>query len=305
MTTTTTSTRPPDPSPRCGILAFNTEEAEPGETVSSVISPRSGDVVGIVSGERAVTASQPWTAALGSLLAGTEQVQFVCGGSLLSSLSVLTSAHCLDQLGANTKVLLGQTDLAKEEGGAQLRDVRASLVHPGWSGSPQHDLAILQLDRPVVLTHTVRPICLPPSDGQHRPQQFGVISGWGRTFSGGPATSHLQTGQVEILPHSDCRHLLPHLAHQDLLCARGLPTARSQLTTDACQVCQCWPLDNPGNYVELQGDSGGPLVTEDDISGLWRLTGVVTAGRGCGDSQNPGLYVSVSHHLDWIKQNIQ
>ena len=275
-----------------------------------MISPRSGEVAGIVSGERAVTASQPWTAALGSLVGETGEVQFVCGGSLLSSSSILTSAHCLarlDSLGEETKVLLGQTDLAREEAGAQVRGVRASLLHPGWSGSPHHDLAILQLDRAVRLTDSVRPICLPTSesDSQDRHSQVGVISGWGRNYSGGPASSHLQTGQVEILPQSDCPHLLPHLPRQDLLCARGLPTARSELTTDACQVRSLGGGEWPGSYVELQGDSGGPLATEDDISGLWRLTGVVTAGRGCGDSQNPGLYVSVSHHLDWIKQNIQ
>ena len=187
-------------------------------------------------------------------MAGTEQVQFVCGGSLLSSLTVLTSAHCLDHLGPNTKVLLGQTDLAREEAGAQLRGVRASLVHPDWSGSPQHDLAILHLDSPVRLTDSVRPICLPRSDSQHRPHQFGVISGWGRTFSGGPASSHLQTGQVEILQHSDC----PHRPHQDLLCARGLPTARSQLTTDACQVSQS-VLDNPGDCDHSCRETAGVL----------------------------------------------
>ena len=186
----------------------------------------------------------------------------MCGGSLLSPLTLLTSAHCVRHLANHSLVLLGQTDLGGGEGGeeggeeggrAQLRRVRASILHPGWTGTPRNDLALLLLDSPVRLTDSVRPICLPESPQPPRPPQYGVISGWGRTSSGGPASSHLQSGQVEILSQEECRHLLPHLPHQqtegDLLCARGLPTGRSELTTDACQVSHA-------------GEPGGSNITE-------------------------------------------
>ena len=271
---------------RCGIISFSTGN-DPSEFLNPrVSSPASSDtteVRAIVNGERTAKASQPWTVALGNLQPGTERVQFVCGGSLVSLTSVLTSAHCLDHLGGHTVVLLGQTDLAREEAGTQVRTVQSSLVHPDWSGSAQHDLALVYLDSPVTPTDRVRPVCLPaPSHTASR----GLISGWGRLYSGGPAVSELRTGEVEILTAGDCLHMFPHLARAGgVLCARGLQTGRSSLATDACQ-----------------GDSGGPLVTEDDITGLWRLAGVVTAGKGCG--QYPGVYVSVRHHLDWIHQHL-
>ena len=52
----------------------------------------------IVNGEVSAKGSQPWIAALGAVLSG-DNVEFVCGGSLVSSQHVLTSAHCLPALG--------------------------------------------------------------------------------------------------------------------------------------------------------------------------------------------------------------
>ena len=269
-------------------MSFTITESDPGQFLNPrvavpSVSPETRE---IVNGERTAMAGQPWTAALGSPQPGTDLVKFLCGGSLVSASTVLTSAHCLDHLGPSPVVLLGQTDLAREEAGAQVRTVHSSLVHPDWSGSPNNDLALLHLDRPVTLSDRVSPVCLPSGS---LTSTHGLISGWGRVYSGGPAVSELRTGEVEILSEGECQQAFPHLARTGgLLCARGLQSARSDLVTDACQ-----------------GDSGGPLVTEDDLTGQWRLTGVVTAGRGCGYSQHPGVYVSVSHHLAWIQRNIQ
>ena len=254
-----------------------------GEYLSPRYSGPQTEVRAIVNGERTARASQPWTVALGSLQPGTDLVDFVCGGSLVSLTSVLTSAHCLDHLGARPVVLVGGRDLSREESGSQARSVERSLVHPDWSGSPQHDLALLVLDTPVTVSDTVRPVCL--SSSTHT-SSLGLISGWGRLSAGGPAVSSLRTGEVEILTAGECEEMFPHLATGGgVLCARGTQRARTGLTTDACQ-----------------GDSGGPLVTEDQETGQWSLAGVVTAGRGCG--QYPGVYVSVSQHRDWINQHI-
>lgn len=49
-----------------------------------------------------------------------------------------------------------------------------------------------------------------------------------------------------------------------------------------------------------KGDGGGPMVCE--RNGVWQLVGVVSWGIGCGQVNVPGVYVKVSHYLEWINQ---
>lgn len=50
------------------------------------------------------------------------------------------------------------------------------------------------------------------------------------------------------------------------------------------------------------GDSGGPLITLND--GRWTLIGITSAGFGCGEPYQPGIYHSVSVTADWIRSII-
>ena len=51
------------------------------------------------------------------------------------------------------------------------------------------------------------------------------------------------------------------------------------------------------------GDSGGPLVTK--INGKYHLIGIVSfrIGETC-DGDSPSYFASVTHQLDWIRQQI-
>lgn len=255
--------------------------------------------MGIVSGVDAVEGSQPWMAALGVVNPKDDIVDFLCGGSLLSESAVLTSAHCIGDLGSNPVVLLGQTDLSK--GGGVERGVQSISIHPKWAnltGWPEYDLAILHLNKPVGISDNIMPICLPEQyfgiQERSLKPRYGVISGWGRLYSGGPRVSELQTAVVDILEDVDCQAAYPHIFNRtdhptDLLCGKGRELEgrdRSGLVTDSCQ-----------------GDSGGPLVVEkQDFN--WSLVGVVAGGVGCGAKQYPGIYVKVEQHLEWIRDNI-
>ena len=72
--------------------------------------------------------------------------------------------------------------------------------------------------------------------------RYGVISGWGRLYSGGPRVAKLQSAVVDILEDGDCEAAYPHIFNRtnppaDLLCGRGLELmGRSGLVTDSCQV---------------------------------------------------------------------
>lgn len=47
----------------------------------------------------------------------------------------------------------------------------------------------------------------------------------------------------------------------------------------------------------MQGDSGGGFICEGHLSG------VVSFGLGCGNSQYPGVYTNVYRYKNWITEN--
>lgn len=41
-----------------------------------------------------------------------------------------------------------------------------------------------------------------------------------------------------------------------------------------------------------------------NINGRWTLAGITSAGFGCAQSRQPGIYHRVSHTVDWIRQTL-
>lgn len=62
--------------------------------------------------------------------------------------------------------------------------VRRKVVNPGYNPSNyQHDIALLQLQRPIRFRRHVIPVCL-PYDGEDFAGQKATVTGWGRTRYG-------------------------------------------------------------------------------------------------------------------------
>ena len=118
---------------------------------------------------------------------------------------------------------------------------------------------------PVMISDNTRPVCLPPSYPPIQERslksrygmvevsnvgikiiifypRYGVISGWGRLYSGGPRKAVLQSGVVTILEDGLCEGYYPHIFNRtnppkDLVCGQGVEgQGRSALITDSCQV---------------------------------------------------------------------
>ena len=55
------------------------------------------------------------------------------------------------------------------------------------------------------------------------------------------------------------------------------------------------------------GDSGGPLIarTQDGLSGIMYLKGVVSFGSNACQGSIPGVYTRVSNFMDWIIANLK
>ncbi|XP_032572975.1 chymotrypsin-like protease CTRL-1 [Drosophila sechellia] len=107
----------------------------------------------IIGGQNARRA--PWMAYL------IRNRGFVGGGSLIAYRFVLTAAHC-SKPNVSLIVRLGEYDLTTTRDG-KTEDFRAMNIyrHPYYNAVTEvNDIALLKLDRPVIYTATIKPICI-------------------------------------------------------------------------------------------------------------------------------------------------
>ncbi|PVD38259.1 hypothetical protein C0Q70_00870 [Pomacea canaliculata] len=148
----------------------------------------------IAGGRPSETGNWPWMV---SLSPKPMKGQHICGGTLIASNWILTSAHCLFAIpflyGENKWLMrlgkLMQSGPLKEET-EQDFNVSLIVVHPLYDfrvlmptealGKPSdHDLALVKLSGDVTVTPWVRPICLPSPQFKPQPGKLCVITGWG------------------------------------------------------------------------------------------------------------------------------
>ncbi|CAK1556200.1 unnamed protein product [Leptosia nina] len=231
----------------------------------------------------------PWQAAI--LKKDPKESVYVCGGTLIDGLHIVTAAHCIKSYkGFDLRVRLGEWDVNHDVEFYPYieRDVISVHVHPlYYAGTLDNDLAILKLDHPVEWTKYphISPACLPDKYTDFSGQRCWT-TGWGKDAFGtnGKYQNILKEVDVPILPHGLCQQQLrqTRLGYNYEL-NPGFVCAGGEEGKDACK-----------------GDGGGPLVCE--RGGTWQLVGVVSWGIGCGQPGVPGVYVKVAHYLDWISQ---
>lgn len=99
-----------------------------------------------------------------------ESVHF-CHGTLITPRHVLTTAVCASNVAVNeTSVVLGEYDLSTEQDCAdtncsdavQRRLVQAVIIHADYMQETfENDIAVVVLDQDVLLSESIKPICLP------------------------------------------------------------------------------------------------------------------------------------------------
>nr|CAH7718529.1 unnamed protein product [Callosobruchus chinensis] len=234
----------------------------------------------------------PWQVAI--LKKDPKESVYVCGGTLIDSLHIITAAHCVKTYhGFDLRVRLGEWDVNHDVEFFPYieREVTSVHVHPEfYAGTLYNDIAVLRIDKPVDFAKNphISPACLPhPRDDYTGTRCW--TTGWGKDAFGdfGKYQNILKEVDVPVLNDGVCQRQMQQTRlgydfklHPGFICAGG------EEGKDACK-----------------GDGGGPMVCE--RGGTWQVVGIVSWGIGCGQVGVPGVYVKVAHYLDWIKQITQ
>ncbi|KAB1273706.1 Kallikrein-5 [Camelus dromedarius] len=164
----------------------------------------------IYNGEECVPHSQPWQVGL------FEGIHLRCGGVLIDR---------------RYWVRLGEHSLSKLDWTEQIRRSGFSVTHPGYQGalhSHDHDLRLLRLGTPVLLTRSVQPLPLPTTCAPAGTECH--ISGWGTTNRPlNPFPDRLQCLNLSIVSNATCRAVFPGRITDNMVCAGGIAGQ------DACQ----------------------------------------------------------------------
>uniref|UniRef100_A0A8D0PQ22 Transmembrane protease serine 6 n=2 Tax=Sus scrofa TaxID=9823 RepID=A0A8D0PQ22_PIG len=232
----------------------------------------------IVGGAVSAEGEWPWQASL------QVRGRHICGGALIADRWVITAAHCFQEDSMASPALwtvyLGKVWQSSRWPGEVSFKVSRLLLHPYHEeDSHDYDVALLQLDHPVVRSAAVHPVCLPARSHFFEPGLHCWITGWGALREGGPTSNGLQKVDVQLIPQDLCSEAYRYQVTPRMLCA-GYRRGKK----DACQ-----------------GDSGGPLVCKEP-SGRWFLAGLVSWGLGCGRPNYFGVYTRITGVIGWIQQ---
>ncbi|XP_014219940.1 mucin-2 [Copidosoma floridanum] len=207
-----------------------------------------------------------------------------CGGVLITDKFVITAAHCQPGFLASLVAVFGEFDISGElESRRSLtRNVRRVIVNRAYDPATfENDLALLELETPVLFDLHIVPICM-PNDNTDYVNRMATVTGWGRLKYNGGVPSVLQEVKVPIMENSVCQEMFQTAGHSKLILDSFMCAGYANGQKDSCE-----------------GDSGGPLTLQRE-DGRWMLVGTVSHGIKCAAPYLPGVYMRTTYFKPWL-----
>lgn len=233
---------------------------------------------GIWNGFQAKPGNFPHSVLIRYLNIINEQVEYTCGGALLSDEWVITVAHCAAGFEV-FKIILGAHNANKTDEHERITNRATKIFFPP-NYNPKNvdkrianDLALVKLSKKIKFTNRIKPALLPKTTNDSYIGREVIASGWGRNNQN---SSELRWTQMRIISNSDCKKIFGPAVFNETICAQG----------DKLQsICD--------------GDSGGPLILKSDNRTLVGITQFATS-QGCHLGIPQG-FSRITYFLQWIK----
>lgn len=207
--------------------------------------------------------------------------RFLCGGTIISDMFVLSAAHCTEgQTPGGSSVVTGMSTITTPIPSKNQQPLQNIFDHPDYDSDwLQNDISLIELKCKLTFSETVYPACLPSHDMCLGNLEPVVVSGYGATTERGDKSSGKQLNQVMVpmVSKNNCDLTIYGVNYTVAFCAGGVQ-----------------------GYDSCQGDSGGPLVFQDKNK-VATVYGVVSWGYGCARKGYPGVYTRTSNYLQWIE----
>ncbi|KAK9751273.1 Trypsin [Popillia japonica] len=237
----------------------------------------------------------PWHVAI--MLLKTDKFEYHCGGTLVSSKSVLTAAHCVTVL-RTEKIIdkdlfllyLGLTDISDPGPYFKVGLVKDIIIHNEFEPLRYfNDLAIVKID--IEFNDFIKPICLWDGDLAITSLigQYGTVVGW-RINRSNETVHDLVEAKMPIVGLESClyddRNFFSQYTSPTTFCAGG-----------------------PNGTGICGGDSGGAIVfprqnTQIDKD-IWYIRGIVSVtpldAESVCNTKRYVVFTDVARHLAWIK----
>eukprot|EP00956_Cyclotella_meneghiniana_P003256 scaffold3951_cov69-Cyclotella_meneghiniana.AAC.19 len=219
----------------------------------------------------------------------TNGVHF-CGGVLIACDTVLTAAHCTNEVSKNQSpitVVVSRHDLSSSSG--EELQVKEERVHPQYLDSVEYDndFALLFLERATMSKVDYITI----NHDRDQPKRFRSVKvlGWGDTKVARSGSNVLNQVNLRVIPNSRCNKVEGywgdmHVTYEGYISDSMMCAALKD--KDACQ-----------------GDSGGPAIIKGSSGDDDLLVGLVSWGLGCANDF-PGVYARVSSGYNWIRREV-
>lgn len=307
---------------QCGYGFFKTYENDSCSICGNASHTQNARIVG---GNVAVQGSWPAQVLILQTISGLYRIPkyygsfyqisktFICGGTLINLDTILTAAHCINDVFSHVigkytyyvdvddpfdasqyTVYVGAHDLSFLSSNRPpsyptvKMAVKKVIRHSNYDKNNfLNDIAIYKLKTPVELNQYVQPACLPnPNSAIVQPTINANVfaSGWGTLSEYGSSSSVLYNVQLTNYNPTTCNKVDSSLQKNwnAQICAGQISGGK-----DTCQ-----------------GDSGGGLYYYDANLRKYIVSAVTSYGEGCGRYGTPGVYTRISYYNSWINENM-